>query len=153
MRVLAFVPIYLGLAGFLADARTPARAGEPAPVTAEKKVLENEESCEKPVEYKPDFVKTADFNGDGAPDYVIDYGETNCLGFCGSAGCVIVIYVSQGGGHKKAFDQNVRGWRARRKGGKDMLVVDFHGNACNKAGYEPCQKSFAWNGKKFAPTR
>ncbi len=57
---------------------------------------------------EPGAVQIADFNGDGQPDYLLDYGKIVCKGeisgFCGSAGCAMRVFVSGPKGHALVLD-------------------------------------------------
>ena len=50
----------------------------------------------------PDYASSADLNGDGVPDYLINLAGLECAGassyFCGSAGCPVNVWISGGGG-------------------------------------------------------
>ena len=73
--------------------------------------------------------------------------------YCGTAGCTVAIFVSQGAGHVSGFENNLRSWTVKRAGARDVLVVDLHGSACGKVGAAACSKTLGWNGKTFAPVR
>ncbi len=54
----------------------------------------------------PNYTQTADFNGDGVPDYLVDDNHNPCQGahsiYCGSGGCSIEVYISSPSGHRRA---------------------------------------------------
>ncbi len=146
--VLAFA-VQLG-AGALAQPAVPA---EIAKVRAEIR-----DTCGGRANFKPGFQRTADFNGDGQPDYLLDYSQSECVGgimtnpFCGSAGCTLDILISSGTGYRRAFGDNVRDWSLAKAGGKSILILSFHGSACGRSGHLECQRRHAWNGDKFVAT-
>jgi hypothetical protein len=53
----------------------------------------------------PNYIRSADFNGDGKPDYVVHESELTCQGAlnrnCGSLGCSLEAFVSSGGGYRR----------------------------------------------------
>src|SRR5690606_5744981 len=57
------------------------------------------EGAGEAVEGRPPYLTEAgDLNGDGRPDYVTDLSGLECVGawslFCGSAGCVVTVWLS-----------------------------------------------------------
>lgn len=136
-------------AGALAQPAVPA---EIAKVRAEIR-----DTCGGRATFKPGFQRTTDFNGDGQPDYLLDYSQSECVGgmstnpFCGSAGCTLDILISSGGGYRQAYGSNVQGWSLAQAGGKSALVLSLHGSACGRSGHMGCQRRLVWNGDKFVP--
>lgn len=136
-------------------------SSQPAALPPEiaKVQAEIRETCGGRATFKPGFRRTADFNGDGRPDYLLDYGESECVGgtmtnpFCGSAGCTLDILVSDGGGYRQAFGDNVRGWSLATAGGRSVLVLSLHGGACGRSGHMECQRRLGWSSGKFVPLR
>lgn len=134
-------------AGALAQPAVPA---EIAKVRAEIR-----DNCGGRATFKPGFQRTADFNGDGQPDYLLDYGQSECVGgiltnpFCGSAGCTLDILISSGVGYRQAYGSNVQDWWLAQAGGKSVLVLSLHGSACGRSGHLGCQRRLVWNGDKF----
>lgn len=93
------------------------------------------------------YLRSADFNGDGKPDFILDNEKLDCGTVkCGSAGCTIVIFVSAGKNHRLAFDDNVRTWKIVRRGKRDIIEANFHGSYCGRAGSYDCRKTISWNG-------
>jgi hypothetical protein len=134
----------------------PVLAADPQAVTAA--IAEYEKLCaelESPRLIRSEgFLRTADFNGDGKKDYLLDTASAECQdmpsAFCGTGGCTVTILVSQNGGYVTAFDSNIRTLKIRKQGKRDVLDVDFHGSACDKVGYEACPKRLIWDGSKMA---
>jgi hypothetical protein len=152
---LALVAALFWLAGLSLAASQPAAL----PPEIAKVQAEIRETCGGRANFKPGFRRVADFNGDGRPDYLLDYGEAECVGagvtnpFCGSAGCTLDILVSEGGGYRQAFGDNVRSWSLATAGGRSVLVLALHGSACGRSGHMECQRRLAWSGGKFVPLR
>jgi hypothetical protein len=93
------------------------------------------------------YVRNADFNGDGKPDYILDNDKLDCGTVkCGSAGCTITIFVSAGQGYRLSFDDNVRSWKIVRRGRRTVIEANFHGSYCGRAGSYECRKTISWNG-------
>jgi hypothetical protein len=138
----------VGLFGLLSVAH--AAIGQELPRAIRDDLLESLKSCEPPLtRISPAAIKTADFNGDGKRDYIIDYNEL-CTAFCGSAGCTYDIWVSQGDTWVKAFSENIRSIeRTVTRRGKTVLLVDMHGSVCNRVGASPCPRQIRWDGKKL----
>ena len=155
MRALCIALAGTLLAGLCFAAPASAQSAEAA-IAKVRSDLAKE--CDGKIRFKPGFQKEADVNGDGRPDYFLDYGEADCVGgssvgnaFCGSAGCVLDILVSGPGGYRNGWGDNVRGWSIDQVGGKPVLAIDSHGSACGKSGASACKRRFTWNGAKFVP--
>jgi hypothetical protein len=136
----------------------PAQAQQaPLPKEVQAAIGEAKKDCGARVRLKPNFVTSRDVNGDGKPDYILDYDHFQCddmvTFFCGSAGCLTQVFASlPDGSYVKAWDENVRAMRFARVKGKPAMILDLHGSACNKVGAAPCPKTLFWNGKTFAAT-
>jgi hypothetical protein len=105
------------------------------------------------------FAETADFNGDGKPDYIVHMSELVCpsLGYseyCGSAGCQIAILVSQGDRLREAGGNNYQAFAITKPvGGKQSLVFAAHGSFCgHKSGADTCYGTMSWTPKGFKTT-
>lgn len=145
-------------------AATPAGAAAPAPVApgavpAEVQRLraETNRECAGRATFGPKFQQTADFNGDGVADYVIDMGETQCPSggmnqHCGSGGCTVMIFLSEGANHRRVFTDTIRAFTIERQGARSVLALALHGSACGRAGAATCHRRLAWNGRAFAPS-
>lgn len=104
------------------------------------------------------FVERRDVNGDGRPDYILNYEEFRCGDtgslYCGSGGCTVKIFAATPReGYMKVFDQIVHDVRPGTARGRPVLTLSLHGSACGKIGAEPCRRILAWNGSRFVQTR
>ena len=105
------------------------------------------------------FAETADFNGDGKPDYIVQMSALHCpsLGYseyCGSAGCQIGILVSQGDRLREAGGDNYQAFTVTKPvGGKQSLAFAAHGTFCgHKSGADTCFGTMSWTPKGFKTT-
>ena len=61
-------------------------------------IEEAKKDCNETVRLRPGFMASKDVNGDGKPDYILDYGKFECGGtitaYCGSAGCLTQVFAS-----------------------------------------------------------
>jgi hypothetical protein len=102
------------------------------------------------------MARTIDLDGNGRDDLVLDFGKLECDGaqtlFCGTGGCLLQIYLWQRGMEwKLVFDENVRGWKPIKAGGKPALLFHLHGSACNRVGYYDCRKTFVFDKGTLRP--
>lgn len=101
------------------------------------------------VTFGPNYIQTADFNGDGELDYVLDEGGLGCKGAgnpnCGSGGCSVEVYVSTPQGYRSADLQRLA-FKASivRNAGKPpiLVLVGRHGT-----------DRYRWDGNKFQPVK
>ncbi len=132
-------------------------AAMPAEVAAARGAIRQE--CGGEARFKPGFQRIADLNGDGRPDYLLDYGEMECVGgdipnpFCGSAGCTLDIFVSTEDGYRQAYGDIVRAWSLANARGRAVLLLGLHGSVCGRAGFETCRKRLSWDGDRFVASR
>lgn len=143
--VLSLAAMLLAGGGAMAQTATV-----PAEVAAVRKELL--EQCGGKARFKPHFQSEADLNGDGRPDYLLDYGAVACVEgnkinrFCGSGGCTLDIFMSGAAGYRRVYGDNVRSWSIKQVSGKPVLMLSLHGSFCDLAGYQPCRKRLSWDG-------
>lgn len=146
--VLSLAAMLLARGGALAQPAVPAEV-----VAVRKELLEQ---CDGKARFQPRFQSVADLNGDGLPDYLLDYGAVVCAEgnkinrFCGSGGCTLDIFMSSPGGYRQVYGDNVRSWSIKQTRGKPVLELSLHGGYCDLAGYQPCHKRLSWDGDDFA---
>lgn len=92
----------------------------------------------------PDYIRSADFNGDGKPDYLIDDNRFECKGGrmlnCGSHGCVFEVYLSGKNGYRRVgVNMNAYETTIETIGGRPTVVA---------AGKDASVR-FQWNGRAF----
>jgi hypothetical protein len=142
----------LATAAKAAELKPP--SGAPPEITQSAKAyLEECESYGSAPSPTDRYIAAVDLNDDGAPDYLIDTNEMNAPCFCGSGGCTIEAWVSDAGGHKLAYQSNVRGWQVVPKESfPPMLLVDLHGSACGGVGADLCLKALVYRDGKLTDT-
>ena len=98
-----------------------------------------------------DYVTSADFDGDGKPDYIIGTGKgcaANRALYCNAEGCTIDVYVSslEGlGGSYKAHRFTVGYTKDNEK--RMLLSIAISGAACG--GAARCSQTLAFEGDEF----
>jgi hypothetical protein len=113
-----------------------------------------------PGEFKPlkAFLRQQDINGDGRPDFILNYGDAQCgdvpgaAYYCGTGGCLTQVFASRDDGtYVQVLDENVRRLRFARIKNRQVMLIDLHGSACGRSGAEPCAMTLYWNGSAFSP--
>lgn len=134
--------------------RPAARSEGTMPAVVSQELMRLYKSCKKP-EVEKGFVNSKDVNGDGIPDWYLDYDHYTCdgAGFCGSAGCKTTLFVSSPHGYTKVWDDNAQAMSFRTVGGKAQAVFDLHGTYCGRTGVDACQKVIPLNGSRTTSTR
>jgi hypothetical protein len=89
------VRFYLSLAALSFSIAAAMAEDLPSPV--QKAIAENRSGC-KTVAIEKGFITRKDINGDGRPDFVLNYESFICDGdrraFCGSLGCTTQVFAS-----------------------------------------------------------
>ena len=108
------------------------------------------------VENESSYAERAEFNGDGHPDYIIHLNKLYCpsLGasqYCGSAGCMISILVSDGNRLREAESINLQAFTVTRPvSGRQSIAFAAHGTYCgHKSGADTCFGTMNWTAKGF----
>jgi hypothetical protein len=130
-----------------------AAMAEDLPPAVQKAIAENKRDC-KSVDIEKGFVTRKDINGDGRPDFVLDYGSFFCDGhqrpLCGSLGCTIQVFASlPNGAYVKVVDDTFKRIDFRDVHGRPAIVVGFPGFACGKDPTDVCDVVKSWNGSSF----
>ena len=151
----ATVPILTALAAaVLASASAEAQS---LPPQVRQAIAEHSRTCRpRKVVLEKGFLTRNDVNGDGVPDFVLDYGAFNRGGsftyFRGSAGCLTQVFASTRGAFVKVFDSTGRRPLMTLKV-RPAMVPGLHGSECGKIGAAECGSTLHWNGEKFSPAR
>jgi hypothetical protein len=115
---------------------------------------------------RANFARQIEVTGDGKPDWVVEQSAFACKvsqaqmdagnvpdtgsGFCGTAGCQIIILGSGRKGLAPIFEGLLRNVTpVDLGGGRKGIETSVHGTACGGAGAEVCIETLAWNGKKW----
>lgn len=143
------------LAGLALLSAAPAAAEPAAVAQATRSAMQDCRGAGGTPALKPGHQTTADLNGDGIEDYLLDYQHLECANawsfFCGSAGCPLVAFLSGPSGHRAQPFGHVRGW-SLIPGTPPAIEVALHGAMCRRGGIgvEGCTRRFAWNGRELA---
>jgi hypothetical protein len=130
-----------------------AAMAEDLPPAVQKAITENKRDC-KTVAIEKGFITRRDINGDGRPDYVLDYESFICDGdrraFCGSLGCTTQVFVSlPNGAYAEVLDGNFKRIDFREVQGRPAIIVGYPGFSCGKDPTEVCEVIKSWNGSAF----
>lgn len=96
-------------------------------------------------------LRSAEFNADGAPDYVLGHDAFRCTEggwmYCGSAGCSFTVFVSKPGGGLEVINMsNAQDIAITREGDRDVLDLALHGSV---VGAETEYARLRWDGTSF----
>jgi hypothetical protein len=113
------------------------------------------EAGEKPL-YKPGFLTVRDINGDGKPDYILNYDHFQCGEresiFCGTGGCQTDIFASEEEkGYVPVWNKLARKVTFLTIAKRPAMRIDIHGSLCGRNGGERCTLTLYWNGGEFHP--
>lgn len=153
-------PLALLAIGALLALAMPVRAADTTdelPPAAHAALEEARAACPADLVSQPGFVRRVDVNGDGILDVVLDYSFAACGEdpnfWCGTGGCALQVFASVGSGFTAVYDETVREFRFRTVAGAPRLYASLHGSACNRAGYQTCEQTLAWDGLTFRTAR
>ena len=155
--ILVFLIILASIATAHAQSRTIALPPN-LPKIVQDAIAKNNKECEegtKPV-FKTGFMTTKDINGDGKPDYILNYEHFQCSElvsiFCGTGGCLTEVFASDDeGGHVAVWNENAQRIRFATIKKRPAMLLDLHGSSCGRSGAERCAMTLYWNGAKFHP--
>ena len=113
------------------------------------------EPGEKPL-YKPGFLTVRDINGDGKPDFILNYDHFQCgereSMFCGTGGCQHGIFASEEDkGYVPVWNKLARKVTFLTLAKRPAMRIDIHGTLCGRNGGERCTMTLYWNGSEFHP--
>lgn len=126
----------------------------PKPVNeAMEKNLKECEPGEKPL-YKPGFLTIRDINGDGKPDYILNYDHFQCGErvsiFCGTGGCQTEVFASdEEKGYVPVWNKLARKVTFLTLNKRPAMRIELHGSLCGRNGAERCAMTLFWNGSEF----
>jgi hypothetical protein len=116
----------------------------------------NKECTEGKPTFKQGFLSTRDINGDGKPDYVLNYehyqcGEIETL-FCGTGGCQTEIFASDDdGNYVHVWDKLAQKIEFKTVGKRPAMTIYLHGSKCGRNNSQRCSMTLYWNGDEFHP--
>ena len=147
MKISSLI-VALVSAGFLCGVA----AAQPVPRIVEKTLNEMAKECGADPAASGKALTSIDLNGDGIPDWVLDAGELTCempSFWCGTGGCTLNIFVSNGEDHVLVWEENAHAWKAVKIAGKPGIHFDLHGSACGRVGAAPCSQRYVFDGARL----
>lgn len=144
--------LQVAAAVFAALLVSPPANAQQVPSVVQKSFAAMAKDCGADVAESGKALTSADLNGDGIPDWIIDAGALKCemaSFWCGSAGCTLNIFISHNGGHAPVWENNAHAWKPVKIGGKPGIQFDLHGSACNRAGAAPCRQRYIFEGPRL----
>ena len=130
-----------------------AAMAEDLPAPVQKEIAEAKRDC-KTVAIEKGFITRKDINGDGRPDFILDYSSFFCgrgqRPLCGSIGCTTQLFVSlPNGTYAKVVDEDFKRIDFREVRGRPAIIVGYPGFSCGKDPTEVCEVVKTWNGSSF----
>ena len=162
--LFSFAGLILGSSVIVAPIPASAQTAKPLPPEVRAYFDKARRECSQEgdrlhVQDESSFAEPADFNGDGRTDYVVHLASLVCpsLGYseyCGSAGCMVSILVSQGDRLREVVSENYQGLAISKPvGGKQTLAFAAHGTFCgHKTGADTCFGVMSWTPAGFKTT-
>lgn len=146
-----------------AAARQPWRSGPmvvappvapSAPVTMRRAAeADIAKGCNGPSTYEPDAFLSAEIDGDGAPDVVLDWRKIKCSGtfsqpFCGASMCSADVYLSASYGRTNSPKQLLAAGVRLQSLSNGNMAVGVGGSLadCYGIGADSCEFLYYWNG-------
>jgi hypothetical protein len=157
MKALPALLIALSL-GTAAHAQKAQTIPPDLPAVVKEAMEKNLKECEpgdKPL-YKPGFLTIRDINGDGKPDYILNYENFQCGEmvslFCGTGGCQTEIFASEEDkGFVHVWNKLARKVTFLTLNKRPAMRIELHGSQCGRVGAERCAMTLYWNGSEFHP--
>jgi hypothetical protein len=69
--------------------------------------------------------------------------------FCGTGGCPLYLFVSQGNEYIRVWNDLVHAWKPAKVRGLPGIQFDLHGTACGLAGADACTKTYMFDGNRL----
>jgi hypothetical protein len=106
------------------------------------------------VTFAPETVRKLDLTGDGRPDYIVDFGDTQCAErasvYCGTGGCSMDILVTLPDGKiRTVFSARARSYEILPGKGARSIRFELHGSFCGRSGNPSCIKIRRITAKPF----
>jgi hypothetical protein len=129
-------------------------ANLPKPV--QEAIEKNNKECDAKPGFVQGFLSTRDINGDGKPDYVLNYEHYRCGDnetlFCGTGGCQTEIFASDDDGNfVHVWDKLAQKVEFKTVGKRPAMTIYLHGSKCGRNNSERCSMTLYWNGEEFHP--
>lgn len=157
MKALTALLLALSL-GTAAHAQKAQTIPSDLPAMVKDAMAKNLKECEageKPL-YKPGFLTIRDINGDGKPDYILNYEHFQCgervSVFCGTGGCQTEIFASEEDkGLVHVWDKLAQKVEFKTIGKRPAMTISLHGSLCGRNNSQRCAMTLYWNGSEFHP--
>ena len=106
------------------------------------------------VTFAPDTVRKLDLTGDGRPDYIVDFRDTECAErasvYCGTGGCSMDILVTLPDGKiRTVFSARTRSYEILPGKRAKRVRFELHGSFCGRSGNPSCIKTRRITAKPF----
>lgn len=87
-------------------------------------------------------LEPVEVNGDGRTDWLIRWPEA--IAFCGTGGCRVSLYISDGDGFVRAFDRQALAFGISGVGAGRRVEATLHALECED-GSDPCRRAWVWD--------
>jgi hypothetical protein len=163
---VAVAMIMLGLGAGGAEARAAAKRPfkvSDYPLEVRKTLSVGPVTCREvegggKVGFARDTVRKVDFNGDGRPDYIVNFENTTCGGmktggFCGSGGCMVDFLVTLPNGRlRSVFVDQIHGYEILRRSPRKVRFWIFHNYCGDRPDYDRgCHRDIRIGYRPFTP--
>jgi hypothetical protein len=108
--------------------------------------------CQGDYDVKIEGIQSADFDGDGAGDFLLNWNDVTCLGpigarpFCGAANCQIDIFMSSLGYAPAPAFLGTSTEVVTLSDGRSGFMLGGSLSLCSQGA---CDRPWAWNGREF----
>ncbi len=87
------------------------------------------------------MVMAVDINSDGKPDWLVNYDKAGEATYCGTGGCLLRLYVSDGPNYVRALDRQVLEVSVGQGG---EVSAQVHHGVCTPDNWD-CRVTWRWN--------